>query len=50
MKYFFVNSKTGEKSGEMKVKVDTLFVYDTLLLPVSITDTLMLHDTVLVQN
>ena len=48
----------------MKVKVDTLFVYDTifvekpvikkveiidtLLLPVPITDTLMLHDTVLV--
>ena len=48
----------------MKVKVDTLFVYDTifvekpvikkveiidtLLLPVPITDTLMLYDTVLV--
>ena len=61
---YFVNEHRNAHSGEMKVKVDTLFVYDTifvekpvikkveiidtLLLPVPITDTLMLHDTVLV--
>ena len=61
---YFVNEHRNAHPGEMKVKVDTLFVYDTifvekpvikkveiidtLLLPVSITDTLMLHDTVLI--
>ena len=61
---YFVNEHKNAHSSEMKVKVDTLFVYDTifvekpvikkvetidtLLLPVSITDTLMLHDTVFV--
>ena len=61
---YFVNEYRNAHPGEMKVKVDTLFVYDTifvekpvikkveiidtLLLPVPITDTLMLHDTVLV--
>ena len=61
---YFVNEHKNAHSSEMKVKVDTLFVYDTifvekpvikkvetidtLLLPVSITDTLMLHDTVLI--
>ena len=61
---YFVNEHRNAHPGEIKVKVDTLFVYgtifvekpvikkveiiDTLLLPVPITDTLMLHDTVLV--
>ena len=61
---YFVNEHKNAHSSEMKVKVDTLFVYDTifvekpvikkveiidtLLLTVPITDTLMLHDTVLV--
>ena len=61
---YFVNEHRNAHPGEMKVKVDTLFVYDTifvekpvikkveiidtLLLPVPITDTLMLHDTVFV--
>lgn len=61
---YFVNEHRNSHSSEMKVKVDTLFVYDTifvekpvikkveiidtLLLTVPITDTLMLHDTVLV--
>ena len=61
---YFVNEHRNAHPSEMKVKVDTLFVYDTifiekpvikkveiidtLLLPVPITDTLMLHDTVLV--
>ena len=61
---YFVNEYRNAHPGEMKVKVDTLFVYDTifvekpvikkveiidtLLLPVPITDTLMLHDTVFV--
>src|SRR5574344_201892 len=61
---YFVNEHRNAHSSEMKVKVDTLFVYDTifiekpvikkvetidtLLLTVPITDTLMLHDTVLV--
>ena len=61
---YFVNEQRNSHSSEMKVKVDTLFVYDTifiekpvinkveiidtLLLPVPITDTLMLHDTVFV--
>lgn len=61
---YFVNERRNAHPGEMKVKVDTLFVYDTifiekpvfkkvetidtLLLPVPITDTLMLHDTVFV--
>lgn len=61
---YFVNEHRNAHSSKMKVKVDTLFVYDTifvekpvikkveiidtLLLPVPITDTLMLHDTVLV--
>ena len=61
---YFVNEHRNTHPGEMKVKVDTLFVYDTifvekpvikkveiidtLLLPVSITDTLMLHDTIFV--
>ena len=61
---YFVNEHRNAHPGEMKVKVDTLFVYDTifiekpvinkveiidtLLLPVPVTDTLMLHDTVFV--
>lgn len=61
---YFVNEHRNAHPSEMKVKVDTLFVYDTifiekpvikkvetidtLLLTVPITDTLMLHDTVLV--
>ena len=61
---YFVNEHRNAHPSEMKVKVDTLFVYDTifvekpvikkveiidtLLLPVPITDTLMLHDTVFV--
>ena len=61
---YFVNEHKNDHSSEMKVKVDTLYVYDTifvekpvikkveiidtLLLPVPITDTLMLHDTVFV--
>ena len=61
---YFVNEHRNSHSSKIKVKVDTLFVYDTifvekpvikkveiidtLLLPVPITDTLMLHDTVLV--
>ena len=61
---YFVNEQRNSHSSEMKVKVDTLFIYDTiivekpvikkveiidtLLLPVPITDTLMLHDTVFV--
>src|SRR5574344_353713 len=61
---YFVNEHRNAHPSEIKVKVDTLFVYDTifiekpvikkvetidtLLLPVPITDTLMLHDTVLV--
>ena len=61
---YFVNEHRNAHPIEMKVKVDTLFIYDTiivekpvikkveiidtLLLPVPITDTLMLHDTVFV--
>ena len=61
---YFVNEHRNAHPSEMKVKVDTLFVYDTifiekpvikkvetidtLLLPVPITDTQMLHDTVFV--
>ena len=61
---YLVNEHKTAHSSEMKVKVDTLFIYDTifvekpvikkvetidtLLLPVPITDTLMLHDTVFV--
>ena len=61
---YFVNEDKNAHSSEMKVKVDTLLVYDTIfvekpvikkvetidtiLLPVPITDTLLLHDTVLV--
>ena len=61
---YFVNEQRNSHSSEMKVKVDTLFIYDTiivekpvikkvetidtLLLPVPTTDTLMLHDTVFV--
>ena len=61
---YFVNEQRNSHSSEMKVKVDTLFVYDTIFvekpvikkveiidtlrLPVPITDTLMLHDTVFV--
>ena len=61
---YFVNEYRNAHPSEMKVKVDTMFVYDTifvekpvikkveiidtLLLPVPITDTLMLHDTVFV--
>ena len=61
---YFVNEHRNAQPSEMKVKVDTLFVYDTifiekpvikkvetidtLLLPVPTTDTLMLHDTVLI--
>ena len=61
---YFVNEHRNSHSSEMKVKVDTLFVYDTIFvekpvikkveiidtlrLPVPITDTLMLHDTVFV--
>ena len=59
---YFVNEHRNSHFSEMKVKVDTLFVYDTifvekpvikkveiidtLLLPMPYTDTLMLHDTV----
>ena len=61
---YFVNEHRNAHPSEMKVKVDTLFVYDTIFiekpvikkveiidtlrLPVPITDTLMLHDTVFV--
>lgn len=61
---YFVNERRNAHPGEMKVKVDTLFVYDTIFIekpvfkkveiidtirmPVPITDTLMLHDTVFV--
>ena len=61
---YFVNEHRNSHSSEMKVKVDTLFVYDTIFIekpvikkveiidtirmPVPITDTLMLHDTVFV--
>ena len=61
---YFVNEHRNAHPGEIKVKVDTLFIYDTIFvekpvikkveiidtlrLPVPITDTLMLHDTVLV--
>ena len=61
---YFVNEQRNSHSSEMKVKVDTLFIYDTIIvekpvikkveiidtlqLPVPITDTLMLHDTVFV--
>ena len=61
---YFVNEHRNSHSSEMKVKVDTLFVYDTIFvekpvfkkvevidtirMPVPITDTLMLHDTVFV--
>ena len=61
---YFFNERRNAHPSEIKVKVDTLFVYDTiivdkpvikkveiidtLLLPVPITDTLMLHDTVFV--
>ena len=61
---YFVNESRNAHLSEMKVKVDTLFVYDTIFvekpvikkveiidtlrLPVPITDTLMLHDTVFV--
>ena len=61
---YFVNEHRNAHPDEMKVKLDTLFIYDTifiekpvirkveiidtLLLPVPYTDTLMLHDTVLV--
>src|SRR5574344_370393 len=61
---YFVNERRDAHPGEMKVKVDTLYVYDTIFvekpvikkveiidtlrLPVPITDTLMLHDTVFV--
>ena len=61
---YFINERRNAHSSEMKVQVDTFFVYDTIFvekpvikkveiidtlrLPVPITDTLMLHDTVLV--
>ena len=61
---YFVNEHRNAHPDEMKVKLDTLFIYDTiivekpvinkveiidtLLLPVPVTDTLMLHDTVFV--
>ena len=61
---YFVNEHRNAHPGEIKVKVDTLFVYDTIFvekpvfkkvevidtirMPVPITDTLMLHDTVFV--
>ena len=61
---YFVNEHRNAHPSGMKVKVDTLFVYDTIFvekpvikkveiidtlrLPVPITDTLMLHDTVFV--
>lgn len=61
---YFVNEHRNAHPSEMKVKVDTLYVYDTIFvekpvikkveiidtlrLPVPITDTLMLHDTVFV--
>ena len=59
---YFVSERRNAHPNEIKVKVDTLFVYDTifvekpvikkveiidtLLLPMPYTDTLMLHDTV----
>ena len=61
---YIVNERRNAHPNEIKVKVDTLFVYDTIFvekpvikkveiidtlrLPVPITDTLMLHDTILV--
>ena len=61
---YFINERRNAHSSEMKVQVDTFFVYDTIFvekpvikkveiidtlrLPVPITDTLMLHDTVFV--
>lgn len=61
---YFVNEHRNAHPSEMKVKVDTLFIYDTifvekpvikkveiidtLLLMVPTTDTLMMHDTVFV--
>ena len=61
---YFVNEHRKAHPGEMKVKVDTMFVYDTIFvekpvikkveiidtirMPKTITDTLMLHDTVFV--
>ena len=61
---YFVNEHRNSHSSEIKVKVDTLLVYDTilvekpvikkveiidtLLLMVPTTDTLMMHDTVFV--
>ena len=61
---YIVNERRNAHPNEIKVKVDTLFVYDTIFvekpvikkveiidtlrLPVPITDTLMLHDTVFV--
>lgn len=61
---YFISERRNAHPSEMKVKLDTLFIYDTifvekpvikkveiidtLLLKVPITDTLMLHDTVLV--
>ena len=61
---YIVNERRNAHPNEIKVKVDTLLVYDTILvekpvikkveiidtlrLPVPITDTLMLHDTVFV--
>ena len=58
---YFVSERRNAHPNETKVKVDTLFVYDTIFvekpvikkveiidtlrLPVPITDTLMLHDT-----
>ena len=61
---YFIHERRNAHSSEMKVQVDTFFVYDTIFvekpvikkveiidtlrLPVPITDTLMLHDTILV--
>ena len=61
---YFVNERRNAHLGEMKVKADTLFVYDTIFIekpvfkkveiidtirmPVPITDTLMLYDTIFV--
>ena len=61
---YFVNERRNAHPNEMKVKVDTLFIYDTifvekpvikkvetidtLLLPIQTNDTLKLHDTVLI--
>jgi len=61
---YFVNERRNTLSGEIKVRVDTLFIHDTIIvekpviqkvavidtlrLSVPVTDTLMLHDTVLV--